>query len=61
MLEPTEMADSTKARAVIDLEPGRRTVARTGAGAVGAVQRESVTAASGTISFCRLWGAHSRR
>src|SRR5690606_39958443 len=35
---PTDTAASTRARAVIDLEPGRRTVVRTGALAVGAVQ-----------------------
>src|SRR5258705_1895666 len=34
---PAETADSTSARAVIDLDPGRRTVARTGEGAVRAV------------------------
>ena len=35
---PAETADSTRARAVIDFDPGSRTVARTGAVALGAVQ-----------------------
>jgi putative SOS response-associated peptidase YedK len=35
---PADIADRTRARAVIDFDPGSRTVARTGAVAVGAVQ-----------------------
>ena len=35
---PAETADSTRARAVIDFDPGSRTVARTGTVALGAVQ-----------------------
>jgi hypothetical protein len=38
VLEPNDCAASTSARAVIDFEPGNRTVVRTGPAAVGASQ-----------------------
>ena len=47
---PSEIADSTSARAVIDFDPGRRTVACTGTVAVGAVQDWELLA-TGTV--CR--------
>jgi hypothetical protein len=43
---PAAMALSTSARAVMDLEPGRRTVVLTGAFAVGAVQGTGVRVAA---------------
>jgi hypothetical protein len=42
------MDERTRARAVIDLEPGTRTDERTGEDAVGAIQVEAATR-----SFCR--------
>src|SRR5256885_7270455 len=48
---PTEIAESTRARAVIDFEPGRRTVAETGPDARGAVHGRG-SLATGTV--CRL-------
>ena len=47
VLEPTDTAESTKARAVIDFEPGSRTVPVTGCPAVGAVQGVVASAATG--------------
>jgi putative SOS response-associated peptidase YedK len=57
VLEPTDTAESTSARAVMDFEPGSRTVPATGCPAVGAVQGvdggSAVRDESGTQPFCR--------
>ncbi|GAB3870382.1 hypothetical protein GCM10027610_132060 [Dactylosporangium cerinum] len=53
VLAPRDRAPRTRARAVIDLEPGSRTVAVTGPDAVGAVQgRDAGAVRFGTRSVC---------
>ena len=53
VLAPSDRAPSTSARAVIDFEPGSRTVAVTGPDAVGAVQgRYAGAVRFGTRSVC---------
>src|SRR6185312_1213701 len=57
VLDPTESAERTRARAVIDFDPGSRTVWRTGRLAVGAGQPApagagGVTTVSATALLC---------